>query len=306
MRSATAVAVIMTLAGQSVAQVHSGLPNVGPKFVSSPEYVRAATLADAPNGVRLLQSSKPMDVTLATDEVSRDRDVMIYDNTRGNGFFWFTGAPPTVSGTNAIMDASLAIPNSDGSFDIDRLSWGVGPTNSEGGIMSIDFAFSFYDKPDLSFDSSTPVGNPDDFMFGFTIGTFDLDPQYAYTFGTVFGDTFHMNDRGMYIEMALIDHNTGEVLAPGNWAFVFQDTFDANAWVPTIAVGQSDPMQWSDNNNDGTITSDENFEFIGSRAALLFNVGSPTNRWCPADFNRDGFSDFFDFNDFVDAFENGC
>ena len=56
----------------------------------------------------------------------------------------------------------------------------------------------------------------------------------------------------------------------------------------------------ADFNNDGFIDFFDFNDFV-----TCFEGGD-----CPigktADFNNDGFADFFDFNDFVDAFESGC
>lgn len=253
--------------------------------------IHVMTQAEAPEGVTMV------------DTRARDADRSIYDNTRGEYVFWFVGGPTRV-GLNAIMDFTQSIPNPDGSYDIDRFSWGVGPNGDPGVHSLIDFSFVFFDSADVSGDSSLPAGKNE--MVGIGIGTFDLDSTYFYSFTIQFGSPIHLNDRGMYVELWMTDHTTGQQLPRGRWTWLYQDTFNFDAWVPTIAVGQSDPLNWQDSNDDAQITSDEGAVYLGGRHSIFFKMESPNNRWCPADFNRDGFPDIFDFTDFVTAFESGC
>ena len=280
------LALVVLFAGSAAAQYHTG-----PKVTVRTAEAHTALPAGLAPGMTMI------------DPRERDDAQAVYDNTTGPYVFWFGGGPTRI-GTNAIMDSALSVPNADGSYDISGFAWGVGPNADPGTLANIDFHFVFYDTADVSGDSSMQVGQG--FMVGIGIGTFQLDSTYFYTFGTSFDPPLHISDKGMYVEMWMTDHDTDEQLPRGVFTWLYQDTFDFTTWAPTIAVGSSDAALWSDANDDGQITSDEGAVYLGGRHQAFFKLDSATNRWCPADFNHDGFSDFFDFNDFVDAFESGC
>ena len=74
-------------------------------------------------------------------------------------------------------------------------------------------------------------------------------------------------------------------------------------------AGLSLQRYWRDTVLDGSPLLDsamERFSGLGLSAGMFAVQIQSDNVKCAADFNNDGFPDFFDFNDFVDAFEAGC
>ena len=73
-------------------------------------------------------------------------------------------------------------------------------------------------------------------------------------------------------------------------------------------AGTSEQMYWRDGLLTGNIRGSADKRYSGltqSRGMLAVRMKSDQTH-CPADFNNDGFTDIFDFVDFIDAFESGC
>ena len=98
-------------------------------------------------------------------------------------------------------------------------------------------------------------------------------------------------------------HATSFVTLFGSSGAVILQFFESNSETPIDASGIL-PRGTYELHLGAEASVDPSFESgsTGSDFAATF-------RWtpyCPADFNADGFLDFFDFDDFVSAFESGC
>jgi hypothetical protein len=75
-------------------------------------------------------------------------------------------------------------------------------------------------------------------------------------------------------------------------------------------------LDWATNENGGGLLTGSTLNIEGTLGqwdttimtggTLKLEGGFWQDEGCPADFNADGFLDFFDFDDFVIAFENGA
>jgi hypothetical protein len=92
-----------------------------------------------------------------------------------------------------------------------------------------------------------------------------------------------------------------------------QIVYDATNDLTTFAsnvIGATDINTWRDVDNDTIIEATEarSFAYPGRGAALIgLQADVPVGGGgCAADFNGDGFVDFFDYDGYVQAFETGC
>jgi hypothetical protein len=97
------------------------------------------------------------------------------------------------------------------------------------------------------------------------------------------------------------------VSAPGaNNAFDLGDNYALASDSPCIDTGSNAARVAA-----GTLDADHNDRFVnatssGNGSTVDRGAFEFQNATCPVDFNADGFLDFFDYDAFVEAFENGC
>ncbi len=93
-----------------------------------------------------------------------------------------------------------------------------------------------------------------------------------------------------------------DAASEGQWRWANNDPSTYRRW----AAGE--PNNGGGNEDYGTIFATQgaaNFGFWNDNADVSFNALVEVVP-CEADFNQDGFVDFFDFNDFAEAFDRGC
>jgi hypothetical protein len=163
--------------------------------------------------------------------------------------------------------------------------------------------------------NSGTVGSVRHQNFAFTANGFDVDYNLIQGY-----------EQAEFLGTGNIGGNPAFVDAdgPNNIAGDFDDVLALADTSPAIDAGNNAlvGLDWADLDADGILNESAPFDLLmqsrrvdgpvadaGAGGAPVVDMGAFENQHppCPADFNGDGFLDFFDYDDFVSCYEgNGC
>jgi hypothetical protein len=183
-------------------------------------------------------------------------------------------------------------------------------------LQSFDIEVTFWDSVDVAAAAGTPVHT--NFIDGFIVA---VDASALPGPGAYVTDTIDLTglpnagivlpDAGTFVRIRyLVPDSDPAVLMPsGSVEIVYDATNDATTFASNV-IGATDINTWRDVDNDTILEAAEarSFAYPG-RGGMLIGLQADVpvgDGGCGADFNGDGFVDFFDYDDFVGAFEAGC
>jgi hypothetical protein len=131
---------------------------------------------------------------------------------------------------------------------------------------------------------------------GYNTGDIDLSPAAV-----------SITDGGIAIRMRFLVADTADTLAAGSVTMLFNDCYSEVSEQNLQKVGSSNLFYYRDVDLNGSIEANEQRYFgLNDATKFLMSIGAETTCLGSSDFNSDGFTDFFDFDDFVAAFDGGC
>jgi len=235
---------------------------------------------------------------------SRDVARVVYNNIPGvddpadDGILFYDGGGIS----DAMDDLSLATGGLSYPLNVSSITIGL---NSDGSVPDFRAYLIFWD----SFDNSGTAGVPyaSTLVDGFYAEITGLDVgAFEFTFD-LSANPIAFNDGGVGLELAFTDLE-GNVLPSGPFGPLYWTSHNTTTSADTQKVGHSDSLFALDVDENGEISANEASYYYGLEFKTRFYVSLTATTACPgsADFNGDGFVDFFDFDDFVSAFEGGC
>jgi hypothetical protein len=279
----------------------AGLCLAAPAFAAEDTLVPAGSLKRVP-AAALSMPTVPFGERANTNVY----EVVDFDNT----IFTNTALP-----LQLLDDASVIPgPGSAGTFPLTIngmfLSFSV-----DGSFQNFDVEVTFWDSVDVVAAAGTPVHTT--FIDGFIVA---VDGS-ALDAGAYVTDTIDLTglpnagivlpDAGTFVRIRyLVPDSDPAVLMPsGSVQIVYDATNDLTTFASNV-IGATDINTWRDVDNDTIIEATEarSFAYPGRGAALIgLQADVPVGGGgCAADFNGDGFVDFFDYDGYVQAFETGC
>jgi hypothetical protein len=188
-------------------------------------------------------------------------------------------------------------------------------------LQSFDIEVTFWDSVNVTAPAGSPVHT--DFIDGFIVA---VDASALPGAGAYVTDTIDLTglpnagivlpDAGVFVRIRyLVPDSDPAVLMPsGSVEIVYDATNDATTFASNV-IGATDINTWRDvtpsgGSPNGIIEASEarSFAYPGRGGALIgLQADVPVGGGgCAADFNGDGFLDFFDYDGYVEAFETGC
>ncbi len=232
-------------------------------------------------------------------------DQPVFDVVDTNGTVFTNTALPR----QLLEDASLIPgPASNGTFPLRINAMGVS-FSTDGTVADFDVEVTFWDSVDTAAPADSPVHIG--FIGGFVAqirgigaGAWITDPIDL----TGLTSPIDLPDAGTFVLIRYLQPDTTTLVA-GGVQVVYDQGIDPLTFASNI-IGSSDINTWRDVDADGIIEAAEarSFAYPGRGTMVMTMIadvpagGNP----CPADFDGDGFVDFFDFDAFVGAFETGC
>jgi hypothetical protein len=151
------------------------------------------------------------------------------------------------------------------------------------------------ERLEIAFGTFTPILTPltDTVVDGFTLTVASNGQWHRHLEYTLLAPA----SDGIYLLELSLFSNHPEVRESDPFWILFDQNADGEALSAAAAwvLNQANPCS-ADFNSDGFVDFFDFDDFVA-----VFETGDPSS-----DFNRDGFTDFFDFDDFVAAFETGC
>jgi hypothetical protein len=237
----------------------------------------------------------------------------IYRSTEGAGLRYFggTGIPSTGDDAN-LTRAGLSA----GAFPVTLTSINFTYGVLEGG--DIDCVIEFFSNRDFTIAApgeilTQPLG-------GFYFTLTQNDPAAFYFFGDPAAGEFGLDisglgitvdDRGIFVKTSFYEAGTydGTTGTPAvlTGRLLYTEEFDPTTAEDIQLVGRGGDAFLLDISADYALDAGEEYIW-GDRqpARQWLTLGADTACVGSADFNNDGFVDFFDFDDYVAAFEGGC
>jgi hypothetical protein len=179
--------------------------------------------------------------------------------------------------------------------------------------VDFDVEVTFWDSVDVLAPAGSPVHTAP--LDGFIVAITGLPAGGAYVtdmidLSALPGGGITVPDAGTFVRVRYLQPGTTDLMASGTVQIVYDASNDITTFASNI-TGASDINTWRDVDADGIIEVAEarSFAYPG-RGAMLMGMQADVpvggGGLCPADFNGDDFLDFFDYDAFVEAFENGC
>jgi hypothetical protein len=232
-------------------------------------------------------------------------DQPIFDVVDQDGFVFTNTALPR----QLLEDASVIPgPGSNGTFPLTVNAMGIS-FSTDGTVTDFDVEVTFWDGVNTTAPADSPVhinllGGFIAQVRGIGAGAWITDPIDLTGLGT----PISLPDAGTFVLVRYLQPDTTDLVA-GGVQIVYDQSNDPNTFASNL-VGASDINTWRDVDADGIIEAAEARSFAyPTRGTMVMTIiadvpagGNP----CPADFDGDGFVDFFDFDAFVGAFELGC
>jgi hypothetical protein len=231
---------------------------------------------------------------------------LIFDNSTG------AGTTNTANQAWAIDDFSLDPGNAlPGSQLITGMSFAFAIRGTTGQTRSFDVLVEFLD----TYNAAAPAGSPG---WTGTMGTVvrvqfaNLGQNAAYTTAMLNltglpGGGILLNDRGFAIDLKFVEPGTNDLIVAPNVPVThfYTSNFTADG-TNQLLNGHNSFTNWRDAGGTiGVIEASDARNFAWPTHARFY-MKLQGNAKCPADFNGDGQSDFFDYLDFVGAFDVGC
>jgi len=237
------------------------------------------------------------------------RQAMIYQNT-GRPYFRATQNPRIVLDDRFLTPG----PGAGGRVPVTAQNPGWVVTDDwSGTLVSGVIVVEFFDTLNPNADPVCNLG-PSNFLGGYAVAVEGMERGYVYQFDGMLdlaaaGIQIVLPDDDFGLVMRFFEDDSFTSFSPDmTVAFAGGDN-DNNNQASTgdgALVGFSDDVYWRDVNGNMQFNVSEARYFNGypRGANFLDEIASNIDASCPADFNGDGFLDFFDFDDFVSCFES--
>ena len=246
-------------------------------------------------------------VSLPVRDASPRAVQQLYATNDLDNTIWLSGSVPS----ELLEDVSLVPgPGSGATFPltINTIEFGFNIVNPA--TTDFDAIVEFYD----SIDGAAPAGSPvyiEPAQAGVVVGFAAVPGPGAFTTGSidVSGLGLTLADAGLFVRIRLVEAGTETRLLGADINLIFEQTVDQTTFA-AATVGTTDSQFYRDVDNDGILEAAEGRVFAyPNRLGMYFILegeAASGGGLCPADFNGDNFLDFFDYDEFVQAFENGC
>jgi len=227
----------------------------------------------------------------------------LFDNATGaDGFYSTTLTPSSTADDISLARGGVTYPLALSQMEIVFIS--------AGNLAATDMRVQIWDTYDNTGTVGSPVGQ--NLLGGFILRFTGIPTgtgRAAYTTGAVDVSSLAitLNDGGVVVTIDFLQSNTTTILPNGNFTAAIQSNYDNALFQDTLAVGTGDTFYYRDVDLNGTCEANES-RFFGRGDRARFGIRLAADVAClgSSDFNGDGFTDFFDFDDFVSAFEGGC
>ena len=231
----------------------------------------------------------------------------VYATVDTDNTVWTSGSVPS----ELVEDVSLLPgPAGNATFPLTLNTVEFGFNMVSAVITDFDTIVEFYD----AFDTTAPVDAPvyagapiAAIRFQFTA----LPAPGAYTTGPIDISALAVAapDAGLAVRLRYVEAGTETRLLGTDCNVLYEQVIDQATFASTM-IGSTDSQFYRDVDADGIVEAAEGRTFaFPNRLGMYFLIEADapdSGGGCNVDFNRDGFIDFFDYLDFVTAYEQGC
>jgi hypothetical protein len=246
-------------------------------------------------------------LSMPTVEFGNRANAFVYEvRDLDNAVFTNTALP-----LQLLEDASL-IPGPGSGATFPLVANGMYVSFSVTAPVDFDVEVTFWDAVDVAAPAGSPVHTT--LIDGFVVGIANLPNGGAFVTDTIdltglAGGGITLPDAGTFVRVRYLQPGTTDLMPSGSVQIVYDASNDIVTFASNI-TGASDINTWRDADADTILEAAEarSFAYPG-RGAMVMGIQADVpvsgGGGCAADFNGDSFLDFFDYDEFVQAFENG-